>query len=180
MLTAKRVYAMLDNETLWDAAMRCHRALADANLSHAILGGAAVCLHGYQRNTVNVDLLICPADSDAVRSALATETGFRTDDGITIQVQLAGDRAGAGTEVVLPDPSDARVTMQIEELPVLTLAKLIESKIACGMGSLRRTHKDYADVVELIVCNRLSSSFARYLHKSLRATYRELVRMSRG
>ena len=65
-------------------------------------------------------------------------------------------------------------------MPVLTLAKLIESKIACGMGNLRRTHKDFADVVELIVVNKINSSFARFLHKSLRATYRELVRRSRG
>ena len=72
------------------------------------------------------------------------------------------------------------MTTEIEDLPVLTLAKLIESKIACGLGNIRRTHKDFADVVELIVENRLNSSLARYLHKSLRTTYRELVRKSRG
>ena len=48
------------------------------------------------------------------------------------------------------------------------------------MGNLRRTYKDFADVIELIVQNRLNSSFARFLHKSLRVTYRELVRRSRG
>ena len=188
MLTAKRVYAMLDNESLWNAAMRCHRALADANVPHAVVGGVAVCLHGYQRNTVDVDLLIRSVDSDAVRVTLeaedfvwnAGEKEFRTEDGIAIQFLLAGDRAGTGSEVLLPDPSDVKVTTEIEDLPVITLAKLIESKIACGMGNLRRTHKDFADVVELILCNRLNSSFTRYLHKSLRATYRELVRMSRG
>lgn len=63
---------------------------------------------------------------------------------------------------------------------MLTLAKLIESKIACGEGNLRRTHKDFADVVELIVHNGLDSSFARFLHKSLRPAYRQLVRASRG
>ncbi|MGO8751860.1 MAG: hypothetical protein ACLQNE_38450 [Thermoguttaceae bacterium] len=57
---------------------------------------------------------------------------------------------------------------------------MIEAKIACGMGSLRRTHKDFADAIELILENRLESSFARRLHKSLRAAYRELVERSRG
>ncbi len=145
-------------------------------------------MHGYQRNTVDVDVLIRADDSDAVRETLEIEgfvwdkrkKEFRADDGIAIQFLLAGDRAGLASEVMLPDPRDAKVTTTIEDLPVLTLAKLIESKIACGMGNLRRTHKDYADVVELIVCNRLNSSFARYLHKSLRTTYRELVLMSRG
>ena len=57
---------------------------------------------------------------------------------------------------------------------------MIETKIACGMGNLRRTHKDFADVIELILQNRFNSSFARYLHKSLRQAYRQLVRRSRG
>ena len=65
-------------------------------------------------------------------------------------------------------------------LPVFTLAKLIESKIACGQGNLRCTHKDFADVVELIIHHRLRSDFARFLHKSVRPTYRQLVRQSRG
>ena len=48
------------------------------------------------------------------------------------------------------------------------------------LAAMRGTYKDFADVIELIVHNRLNSSFARFLHKSLRATYRELVRRSRG
>jgi hypothetical protein len=40
MLTSKKVYAMLDNESLWNVAMRCHRALAEANIAHAVMGGA--------------------------------------------------------------------------------------------------------------------------------------------
>ncbi len=65
-------------------------------------------------------------------------------------------------------------------LPVLTLAKLIESKIACAEGNVRRAYKDFADVIELILANRLSSAFARYLHKPLRPTFRELVTRARG
>jgi hypothetical protein len=48
------------------------------------------------------------------------------------------------------------------------------------MGDLRRRHKDFADVIELVLQNRLNSSIARYLHKSLRQAYRQLVRRSRG
>ncbi|SMP80067.1 hypothetical protein SAMN06265222_1433, partial [Neorhodopirellula lusitana] len=64
---------------------------------------------------------------------------------------------------------------QIEGLLVVRLTRLIEMKIACGMSNLRRTHKDFADVVELIVVRNLDGSFARFLHKSLRPTFRELV-----
>jgi pyruvate/2-oxoglutarate/acetoin dehydrogenase E1 component len=42
-------------------------------------------------------------------------------------------------------------------------------------GVLRRTHKDFADVVELIDQHGLSRADARRLHKSVRKTFRELV-----
>lgn len=188
MPTAQQVYKMLENESLWQVAAQCHQLLSEANLPHAVVGGVAVCLHGYQRNTVDVDLLVRKEDSQAVRELLEREhylwqsegAEFRSPAGIAVQFLYAGDRAGSGSEVALPDPGDASSTTEIERLPVLTLAKLIESKIACGEGNPRRTHKDFADVVELILCNRLDSSFARFLHKSLRDTYRALVRASRG
>ena len=56
----------------------------------------------------------------------------------------------------------------------------IETKLACGQGNLRRTHKDFVDVVELIAANELGRDFARHLHKTLRQTFRELVTHARG
>lgn len=188
MRTARKVYAMLENESLWQTAAECHAILARAKIPHAVMGGVAVCLHGYQRNTVDVDMLVRREDSPAVHECLTHEgftwneqdKEFNASSGIAIQFLLAGDRAGAGSEVNFPDPGDESAVTEIEGLPVLRLSKLIESKLACGTGNLRRTHKDFADVVELILQNRLDSSFARRLHKSLRATYRQLVRWSRG
>lgn len=188
MRTAREVYVMVENESLWEVASRCHQVLAAAEIPHAVMGGVAVCLHGYQRNTVDVDVLIRRVDSDPVRVVLeregfawnAKEKEFRSPSGIAIQFLLAGDRTGPESDVRLPDPSDDRTVTEIEGLPVLRLSRLIESKIACGLGNLRRTHKDFADVIELILQNRLNSSFARYLHKSLREAYRQLVRRSRG
>jgi hypothetical protein len=187
-VTAQQVYAMLENQSLWQVAAQCHQLLGAAEIPHAIAGGVAVCLHGYQRNTVDLDLLVRKDDSEAIREILHRESfswqpsdaEFRAPSGVAVQFLLAGDKAGSDSAVALPDPGDERATTEIEGLPVLTLAKLIESKVACGLGNLRRTHKDFADVVELIVQNRLNSSFARFLHKSLRATFRQLVRTSRG
>ena len=55
MTTAEKVYTMLGNENLWQAATYCHQVLADAEIPHSVCGGVAVCLHGYQRNTTDVD-----------------------------------------------------------------------------------------------------------------------------
>jgi hypothetical protein len=88
---------------------------------------------------------------------------------------MAGDRAGADSEVLLPDPAESASIVEVEGLPVLALDRLVEAKIACGLGDLRRTHKDFADVVELIDQHGLSRADARRLHKSVRKTFRELV-----
>jgi hypothetical protein len=93
-----------------------------------------------------------------------------------VQLLAAGDRAGKGSEVLLPNPEDADVTVPIEGLPVLSLAALIESKLACGEGDPRRMHRDFADVVELIAVHGLDGSFARHLHKTLRPAFRRLAR----
>jgi hypothetical protein len=186
--TTAETYAMLGNDTLWDAAQQCHRALQDAAIPHALVGGVAVCLYGYQRNTVDVDILICREHTDAIKTALlqagftrsATEREFRSAAGIPVQCLLAWERAGKDSEIKLPDPSAAGVVTEREGLPVLHLAALIEAKLACGLGDLRRTHKDFADVVELIAIHELDSSFARHLHKATRPAFRQLVRNARG
>lgn len=166
--TAERTYRMLDNEILWQVTRRVHEILANLSIPHAIVGGVAVCLHGYRRNTVDLDLLVRSGDADSIHAALAAASG------VAVQFVVSGEREGAGQEVRFPDPTEA--TTSIEDLPVLTLAHLIQAKIACALGSPRRTHKDLADVVELIAVNRLDGSFARFLHKSLRKEYRALVR----
>ena len=188
MQTAGKVYAMLGNENLWHAAAQCHRILADANIPHSVCGGVAVCLHGYQRNTVDLDLIIEPKRATEVRQFLEAaglhwdggNKEFRTVAGIAIQFLMAGDRAGNSSEVRLPEPLGDLNVEVIEGLPVLRLSRLIEIKIACGAENVRRMHKDFADVVELIAIRKLDGSFAQYLHKSVRETFRKLVRNAQG
>ena len=152
------------------------------------MGDVAVCLHGCQRNTVDVDLLIRSDDLENARVTLE-RTGLVWDDqrreprsanGVAVQFLASGERAGKGAQATLPDPSDDSATSEIEGLRVLSLPRLIESKLACGQGNPRRTHRDYADVVELIAKHDLIRAFARHLHKDLRKTFRELVLRSRG
>lgn len=179
---------MLDNETLWETALSCHEVLSAAEIPHAVCGGVAVCLHGYQRNTTDLDLIIRPSDSLMTSDSLKTagliwneaNNEFRTSSGIAVQFLYAGERAGNRAEVKLPEPEGEFNIEVIEGLPTLKLSKLIETKIACGTGNPRRTHKDLADVVELIIIRQLESSFVRFLHKSVRKTFRELLRNARG
>jgi hypothetical protein len=188
MLTAKETYAMLGNETLWQAAVDTHAQLSAKNLPHAILGGVAVCLHGYQRNTIDVDLLVRSHEALTVREVLES-AGWKwdthqkqpvADSGAILQFLLSGDKAGVGSDVRFPDPGEAEVITELEGLPVLTLARLIETKIACGQSNARRMYKDFADVVELIALHDLKTSFARKLHKSVQPAFKQLLKNARG
>ena len=184
MVTAHQVYRMLGNESLWNVAVTCHGLFSAADIPYSICGGVAVCLHGYQRNTVDLDLVIRPEDTETVRGLLSdaglvwdeTHAEFHTPAGIAVQFLIAGQKAGQGSVVTIPDPAGELNVEEREGLTVVRLSRLIEMKIACGISNLRRTHKDFADVVELIAARNLDESFARYLHKSLRATFCELVR----
>ncbi len=183
MITMEKIYAMLGNEALWEIALRCHQIFEKASIPHSICGGVAVCLHGYQRNTTDVDLIINATDSEKVKELLLAESfqwddelkEFRSSSDVPVQFFFAGERAGKGSEVKIPEPTGESNIEERDGLAVVRLSRLIEMKLACGMGSMRRTHKDFADVVELIAIRNLDSSFARYLHKSLGPTFRELV-----
>jgi hypothetical protein len=109
----------------------------------------------------------------------ADQKEFHTAAGVAVQFLMAGESAGSGYDVTIPKPVGAENVETIEQLTVLRLPRLIEMKLACGSANVRRTHKDFADVVELIAIHNLDGSFSRYVHKSLRKTFRELVRRVR-
>ena len=188
MTTAQRIYQLLENESLWEVASRCHSLFEKSNIAHSICGGVAVCLHGYLRNTTDVDYIINRDDSEQVKQLLLSEgfvwneqeKEFRNPSGIAIQFLLSGEKAGKGAEVLIPEPTGEFNVEVREGLSVVKLSRLIEMKLASGLGNMRRTHKDFADVVELIAIRNLDSLFARYLHKSLQSTFRELVHRVRA
>lgn len=188
MTTAARAYEMLGNESLWQVARRCHDLLSQAGIPYGVCGGIAVCLHGYQRNTVDVDLIIRREDADRVRSLLEANgfnwdpalVEFTTNDGYAVQFLTSGSKAGKDSEVRVVAPEGPLNVEEREGFSVVRLSRLIEMKLACGMHNPRRMHRDFADVVELIVVRKLDGSFARFLHKSVRSTFRELVRKSQS
>ncbi len=188
MVSTEKAYAMLGNESLWEVALHCNRVFKSANIPHSICGGVAVCLHGYQRNTTDIDIIICGSDSAKVRELLTAShytwdedrKEFSSPSGVAVQFLIAGDRAGRDLDISIPAPEGDLNVEERDGLSVIRLSRLIEMKIACGLGNMRRTYKDFADVVELIAIRDLDGSFCRFLHKSVRETFRELVHRAKG
>jgi hypothetical protein len=189
-LSSRLTYSMLGNAPVWQTAEQCSGLLTAKGIPHAIVGGVAVSLHGYRRNTIDVDVLIQRESSEAVKQALIdfgfvwneVRREFVGSNGVPVQflikLEPAGDDRSLG--VVLPDPAAPGVSTEIEGLQVLTLARLIETKLACGLGNVRRTHRDLADVVELIAVHNLGRDFAAKLHKNVRKEFRVLLGHARG
>jgi len=106
-MATQKVYAMLGNESLWETTLRCRDLFQQANLPHSICGGVAVCLHGYQRNATDLDMIIRPEDSARAKSLLM-DAGFRWDEvnrefcgpsGVVLPFLLSGSKAGQDSEV---------------------------------------------------------------------------------
>lgn len=188
MAATSTFYARVGNASLWDTVTYCHGLFTKSNVAYAIGGDVAVCLHGYQRDTLTVEILLHSNDAPKLKQLLLSE-GYRWDEEnnefhspseIAVQFLIAGEKAGKGSEVKIPEPAGELNVEEREGLSVVKLSRLIEMKLACGMNNLRRTHKDFADVVELIAIRKLDGSFARFLHSSLRETFRKLVRNAHG
>lgn len=185
---ASQVYDMLGHRALWDTVKICAEALDEARVPYAVIGGVAVCIRGYERDTTNVDLLIRPADDDRARRAL-TEAGLSWNSehseldgllGTPVRLWLAGQVVASNASVTFPDPASRRVTENLRGIAVLKLFKLIELKVACGQANERRMHKDFADAVELIARNSRGKSFARFTDPSVEKTFHLLVKRARG
>ena len=159
------------------------RLLREDGIPYALIGAMALNAYGYERVTVDVDLLLTRqglADFKQKHLGLGYvekfpgSKGFRdTENGVTIDVVLAGEYPGDGLPkpVVFPDPADAAV--RGERVALLPLSRLIELKLASGMTAPHRL-KDLADVIEVIRILKLPAEMVEELDPYVREKYREL------
>ena len=153
-----------------DVAREISTYLREAGVAAAVVGGVAVVLHGHWRSTKDIDLL-AGAPLEAVAEVL-TSRGFEHNparrefvrDGIPVHLVTA-EQTG----------SSLQETVEIEGVVTVPLSDLIEMKLRSGSANLLRA-QDLADVIGLIRCHGLSGAFARKLEKSMRPTFRKIVR----
>jgi hypothetical protein len=165
------------------AAVTLAQRLDAAKIPYAIVGAMALGAHGYERMTSDVDLLLT-GDGLARFKALHLGRGYvekfpgskglrDTENGVDIDVLIAGNFPGDGLPkpVSFPDPAGAAVAG--DRFRILALPKLVELKLASGMTALHRL-KDLADVLELVRAAKLPANLADSLDPSVREKYTEL------
>jgi hypothetical protein len=159
------------------------RLLEADGIPYAVIGAMALNAYGYRRVTVDVDVLLTREGLEAFKAKhlglgylpkFPESKGLRdTENGVTIDVVLAGEYPGDGLPkpVVFPDP--ATTAVRGERIALLPLAKLLELKLASGMSAPHRL-KDLADVIEVVRILRLPEDLSGELDPSVREKYREL------
>lgn len=160
-----------------DTLRRLVQRLREAGIPHVFLGATAVNAHGHERTTKDVDVAMELADLDRFRRELVgDDKPYRPvagrsrrfldpESNVMFDVLVAGEIAGRAdkqSEVRFPAPAEAEI---IQDLPVVSLARLIELKLVTWRL------KDWADVIELIRVHHLDESFADRLRSSARSAY---------
>jgi hypothetical protein len=177
-------FFMQDNP-VYRSLRKITQRLTDLHIEHAVVDGMALVSHGYERTTVDVDVLVTSDGLRRLHEALdglgyvppfAGSRHLRdTETGVRIEFLVAGQFPGDGVPklVAFPDPKGA--TIELDGVRVLALERLIELKLASGMTNTGRL-KDLADVQELIRAKKLGESFADSLNEYVRSKFLELLR----
>jgi hypothetical protein len=167
------------------AALAITRRLDAANIPYAIAGAMALGAHGYERVTSDVDVLLTRDGLAKLKSAclgrgyvekFPGSKGVRdTENGVSIDVLIAGEFPGDGLPKPVAFPDPAHVAVHGERFRILSLPTLVELKLASGMTAPHRL-KDLADVLELVRAAKLPAELAASLDPYVREKYLELWR----
>lgn len=165
------------------ALLKLARLLDEARIPYAVLGAMALNEYGYQRVTVDVDVLLTAEGLEAFK-ALALGRGYvekfpgsrgmrDTEHGVPIDIVVSGEYPGDGRPKPVRFPDPEAVGVRGARVTLVPLSVLIELKLASGMSAPHRL-RDLADVLELIRASHLPATLAEQLDPSVREKYREL------
>jgi hypothetical protein len=171
---------------LQTALIRLIADLESHGIDYNLIGAGALNRHGYQRFTIDIDLLLTAEGLRQFHEELVglgyrpafegARKKFRTTaENVAIDIIVAGEYPGDGQPKAIRfhDPQENFVV--INGVKTVNLETLINLKLASGLTAAGRL-KDLADVEELIRVKQLDESFAAQLDASVQAKFIELAR----
>lgn len=166
-----------------EAAAAIGRHLSESGIDYAIAGALALGEHGFKRLTVDVDLLITREGLARFKSEwlgrgyVEIRPGGKavrdTLNNVKIDFLLTGDFPGDGKPKPVAFPEPAAAAIEGDKYRVLSLARLVELKLASGMTAPHRL-QDLADILRLIREAGLPRSLASELNPYVRSKFDEL------
>jgi hypothetical protein len=165
------------------ALVKLIAALEEAGIPYAIAGAMALNEYGYRRVTTDVDVLLTAAGLAELKARwlgrgyvekFPGSKGLRDpENGVNIDILIAGDYPGDGKPKPVRFPDPAEVALRGERGAFLPLPRLIELKLASGLSAPHRL-RDLADVLELVRATSAPRALADELDPSVRAKFLEL------
>jgi len=166
------------------ALRKVTKRLEALGIPHAVVGGMALVAHGYDRTTVDVDVLVTAqglAEAHKHLEGAGYLPPFKgskqlrdTEHGVKVEFLVTGGFPGDGKPKPVSFPDPAKVAVVIEGIRYVSLEKLVELKLASGMSNPGRL-KDLADIQELMRSIGLDAGFADRLDPYVREMYLKLL-----
>ena len=179
-MTNQAAYILRENtgtSGVVESARAAVATLADHDIPNLIVGGLAVQEYGYERVTIDVDIVV----PDVIEALSALVSGLagrfcrslefenRVDDqcnGVPIDLFSAQKVLKEGCQVPFPLPTEVT-----DELRLVKLEQLISLKLDSWSASPMRRMRDKTDVIELILRRKLPRDLA--VAPAVRALYTE-------
>jgi len=158
--------------------------LTEESVAYAVAGGMALVVHGYDRTTVDIHVLVTAQGLEKIHDRLIG-LGYRpafegsrkqlrdTERGVRVEFLVAGDFPGDGRPKPVAFPDPASCAIEVGGIRYVDLTTLLQLKLASGLSSPGRL-KDLADVQELIRARDLPLEMRDQLDPYVRDKYTEL------
>lgn len=166
------------------ALTRVTAKLDELSIPYAVVGGMALVAHGYNRTTVDVDLLVTSDSLKRIHEQLdglgylppfsGSKQLRDTLTNVRIEFLVSGQFPGDGKPKPVAFPNPEAVATRINGIAYISLPAIVELKLASGMSNVARA-KDIGDVVELIRLLKLDHAFGEKLNAYVVPKFRELV-----
>lgn len=157
-------------EHAYNAAHRLHERLRSEGIPYILIGGMAVHLHGYERYTSDVDILITHEGHAQILKKLI---GNGYEISASNPSRIVDQENGAEIDLCLSEgttrwPRLFGNSIDMGPISVITLPRLIEMKLSTGRL------EDSVDVVKLIKHHQLPLDFADQLAEEVRERWAEI------
>lgn len=170
---------MAEPATLIGWVERASTKLTENGVRHALVGGLALSVHGYTRATVDIDLVIDPAQLPDARKALAELGLLQTDSPLLRFARVAIFRALAIVDdevlifaLLMTDPALwASAIERVLPTEIITATvPVVSAEDLVLLKLMRNDERDRLDIRELVRVTKIDRQYLQRLAETLGLT----------